>query len=193
MRKKTVLISAAVFVLSLSSYGQMVSLSISSGLFLPKEELYRDIYGQGIPLAVEVRFAIQRTFGLAAGFEYLSASGSALNVNQGDVDFPVHFTMASYPISVYFIYPVGKLAFWAAAGISFHSYKEEWEDLDLDHDGKKTKPFLSSGIEYKIAPRLSVRLSLRYQSIVAERGPYIRRDVDLGGLSVFGGLSLRIL
>ena len=193
MRNKVVLASAAVFFLVLTSYGQMVSLSVSSGLFLPKEELYRDIYGRGIPVAGEVRFAIQRTFGLAAGFEYLSATGTALNVNQGDVDFPVRLTLTSYPVSFYFIYPLGKLAFWASAGISFHSYKEEWEDLDLVHEGKKTKPFLSSGIEYKIVPRLSLRLFLRYQSIVAERGPYIRREVDLGGLSVLGGLSLRIL
>ncbi len=193
MRKKIGLAAAAMLSLGLAGFSQEVSLSLSSGLFFPKEEIFKDIYGRSMPLALEFRIGLSRSVGLAAGIEYSSAKGTALNVDQGDADYPVRFRMISYPVSGYFLVPWGKLSFYAAAGISFHSYKEEWEDLDLTHEGKRTKPFLSAGIEYKMVPRLSVRLFIRYESIAAERSPYIQRKVDLGGLSFFGGLSFRIL
>ncbi|HUU37673.1 MAG TPA: hypothetical protein VMW46_05655 [Candidatus Desulfaltia sp.] len=192
MRKKIGLAAAGVLFLGLTSYSQVVSFSLSSGLFFPKEEIYRDIYGQSMPLVLEVRIGISRYFGLAAGIEYLSDKGPAMNVNQGDTEFPLRFRMISYPVSGYFLYPLGKISLSIGAGISFHSYKEEWEDLDLDHEGNKAKPFMSGGIEYQIAPRLAVRLFLRYESIVTERGTYLPREINLGGLSLLGGLAFRV-
>lgn len=193
MRKRFIVAATSVFFLGLTSYAQVVSLSLSSGLFLPKEEIYRDIYGQSMPLALEVRIGIGRNFGLAAGIEYLSDKGTALNINQGDDAFSLHFRMISYPISGYLVYPRGKLSLSAAAGISIHSYKEEWKDLDHTHEGSRTNPFLSGGIEYHIAPRLAVHLFLRYQSIVTELNPLIQKEINLGGFSLLAGLSLRVL
>jgi hypothetical protein len=191
MRKKIALAAAAVLFLVVTSYPQAVSFSLSSGLLFPKEEIYRDIYGQSVPLALEFRVGLSRNFGLAVGFEYLSDSGTALNINQGDTDFPLRFRMVSYPVSGYFLYPFGKISLSIAAGIGFHSYREEWEDLDLIHEGKRSKPFISGGIEYRFIPRLAVRLFVRYESIATERSPYLQREVNLGGLSLLGGLSFR--
>jgi len=192
MRKKIGLAAAAVLFLGLTSFSQDVSVSLSSGLLFPKEEIFRDIYGQSMPLVLEFRIGISRYFGLAAGIEYLSAKGTALNVNQGDTEYPLRFRMISFPVSGYFLYPMGKISLYVGAGISYHSYKEEWEDLDLDHEGNKAKPFVSGGLEYRIVPRLTVRLFLRYESIVSDRGAYVQREVNLGGLSLLGGLSFRL-
>lgn len=193
MRKGIGLV-AAVLLLSLASPAQNVSLSISSGLYFPQEEMFRDIYGRGTPLAAEIRVGIKRSFGLAVGIEYLSAEGTALNVNQGELDYPLRFRMISCPLSGYFLVPLGQgISLRGAAGFSYHSYKEEWEGLDLDHRGNRTKPFLSAGLEYQVVPRLAIHLLLRYESIAAERGSYIQREVNLGGLSFLGGLTLRIL
>ncbi|MFZ2055438.1 MAG: hypothetical protein WAU81_14715 [Candidatus Aminicenantales bacterium] len=193
MRKKIGLVATAVLFLGLTSYSQVVSLALSSGLFFPKEKIYRDIYGQSMPLVLEFRIGTGRYFGLAAGIEYFSDKGTALNVNQGNAEYPVRFRMTSYPVSGYFLYPLGKISLYVGTGISFHSYKEEWEDLDLNHEGNTAKPFISGGIEYHIVPRLTARLFLRYESIVTERGSYLPREVNLGGLSLLGGLSFRVL
>ncbi len=193
MKKRFILVTVSVFFLCLTSYSQVVSLSFSSGIFLPSEEIYRDIYGQSMPLAMEVRIGIGQSFGLAAGIEYLSDKGTALNINQGDDEFPLRFRMISYPISGYFVYPHGRISLSAAAGISIHSYKEEWEDLDHTHEGSRTNPFLSGRIEYHIAPRLAAHLFLRYESIATELNPLIQKEINLGGFSLLAGLSVRIL
>ncbi|MGB7295076.1 MAG: hypothetical protein WBC70_05750 [Candidatus Aminicenantales bacterium] len=193
MRGKILLGAAAVLLLGLTSSAQVINLSLSSGVHFPKEKIYRDIYGRSTPLALEIRVGISRSFGLAAGIEYLSASGAALNINQGDLDFPLRFRMISYPLSGYFLVSLGQgISLRGAAGISFHSYREEWEDVDLLHEGSTAKPFVSAGIEYAIVPRLAVHLWLRYESIVTEWGPYIQREVNLGGLSLLGGLIFQV-
>jgi hypothetical protein len=192
MRKKIVLSAAAVLFLAVTAYPQAVSVSLSSGLLFPKEEIYKDVYGQSVPLALEFRVGLSRNFGLAVGFEYLSDNGRALNVNQGDIEFPLRFRRISYPVSGYFLIPLGKVSLSIAAGIGFHSYKEEWQDLDLSHEGKRSRPFMSGGIEYRFIPRVAVRLFVRYESIATERSPYLQREVNLGGLSLLGGLSFRL-
>ena len=194
MRKKTGLAALGVLLLSLAASAQMtVGFSLSSGIQFPKEEIYRDIYGRSMPLALEVRVGISRSFGLAAGVEYLSDSGRALNINQGELDFPVRFRKTAYPLSGYFLLPLGqRISLRGAAGISFHSYREEWKDLDLSHEGSTAKPFLSAGLEYAIVARLAVYLWLRYESISTDWGPYIQREVDVGGLSLLAGLTFRI-
>lgn len=189
MRSKITLAAAALAFLAVGAYPQAISFSLSSGLLLPKEEIYRDIYGQSVPVALEFRIGLGRNFGLAGGIEYLSDSGTAFNANQGEVDYPLRFRMISYPVSGYFLYPLGKFSLSLAAGISFHSYKEEWEDLDSSHEGKKSKPFFSGGFEYRFLPRVALRLLVRYESIATERSPFLQREVNLGGFSILGGIT----
>lgn len=192
MKKEIALAAAALLSLGIMAQSQTVSVSASAGFLFPKEKIYRDIYGQSYPFALALRVGISRHFGLSVGIEYLSDSGTALNINQGETEYPLRFRMISYPVSADFLFPLGKISIFIGAGIGFHSYREEWEDWNLTHEGNASKLFFSGGVEFPIVSRVAVRFSVRYEDIVTTRSPYLQRKVSLGGLSLFGGVSFRI-
>jgi opacity protein-like surface antigen len=175
-----------------SLYSQDVFVSLCSGLYLPQDKIYREIYGQSLPLALEVRVGLGRHFGLAAGAEHISDQGSAFNVNQGEDEYPLRFRMTSFPASVYLVYPFSRISAFLGLGLSYHSYEEKWESADLTHTGKKTGIIVYSGAEIRLSSRISARLALRYESIDVETASSVLSGVNLGGISLLGGFSFRL-
>ncbi len=193
MRTARWLAAAALFFLCANAYSRAVVVSLSSGLFFPKEKIYRDVYGQSLPLDLEIRLGIGRHFGLAAGLEFLSDTGRAFNVNQGEDDYPVRLRMVSFPASIYFLYPLAKVSLFLGVGLSYHSYEEKWESAALSHKGKKTNLVAYTGAELRFSSRISARLALRYESIEVEPASVISTRINLGGISLLGGISFRLL
>jgi len=186
----------AVFFLGLCPFAlpQSLSVSVSAGGFFPKDGNYGDIYGTGLPLEFEARLGVFGNFGLAAGVSYLRQTGSAANVDQGPDSYPVDFRMVSFPVSACLLVPLGgTAALFGGAGLSVHSFKETWENVTLEHTGSTTNPFVYAGLEYGFLNRVAGRLTVRYETISAGANPFLVDEVNLGGLTVLVGVSVRLL
>ena len=192
MKKAGLVLVAGWLGLCAHGYAQTVSVGVSSGLFFPQEKTYRDIYGNSLPVEVELRAGLTGNLGFAAGIGYLGDSGQALNINQGPDRYPVRFRRFSFPVSVVLLLPMNDVSLFAGAGMSLHSYEEKWQTAALTHKGTKIKPLAYAGVEYRLLPRLAARLSLRYETISAGKNPSLAKEINLGGLTVLGGVSLKI-
>jgi hypothetical protein len=192
VRRAGVLIAMLIVGLGVDAHSQTLSLGLSSGGFFPKDKTYRDIYGVSLPLEFEARLGLFENFGLAAGVSHIRSGGDAVNVNKGQDRYPVRFRMTSFPLSSYFLFPLGGVTLLGGAGLSVHSYQETWQDLELRHKGKVTRPFVYAGAEHRFLPRLAARLALRYETVNAGRNPFLADEIDLGGLTLLVGVSVRV-
>ena len=192
MKKPGILIGALVLSLSAGVYAQTLSLGVSSGLFFPGDKTYRDVYGKSVPLDFEVRLGLFKYLGLAAGMSYIRDAGQAINVNQGQDVYSVRFRMVSFPLSAYLLFPLNGISLLAGAGMSVHSYEETWQTVPLKHKGNRTKPFVYAGVEYRVLPRVAARLTLRYETIGSGKNPFLANEINLGGLSLLTGVSVRV-
>jgi len=192
LKKAGLIIVAGWLGLGAQGYAQTISVGVSSGLFFPQEKAYRDIYGTSLPFEIEVRAGLTKYLAFAAGMGYLRDSGQALNVNQGPDRYSVEFRRFSFPVSVVLLFPMDNLSLFAGAGMSLHSYEEKWQTITLTHTGTKIKPLAYAGVEYRVLPRVAARLSVRYEIIRAEKNPSLAKELNLGGLTIQGGVSLKI-
>jgi opacity protein-like surface antigen len=100
--------------------------------------------------------------------------------------------MVSFPLSAFLLFPLNGVSLLGGAGVSFHSYEETWQTVSLSHKGNTTKPFVYGGAEFRVLPRVAVRLILRYETISSEKNPYLAYDMNLGGLTALAGVSVRV-
>ena len=192
MKRRAILIVALWLGLSAGLFAQTLSVGVSAGLFFPGNETYQDVYGNSLPLDLDVRLGLTRYLGLAAGVSYVEDSGQAVNVNKGQDSYPVRFRMVSFPFSVYLLVPLDDFSLFAGAGMSVHSFKEEWQTVALSHKGDSTKPLVYAGAEYRFLQRVAARLTLRYETIRAGKNPFLADGINLGGLTLLAGISVRI-
>lgn len=192
MKKPGILWAVLVLGLCVSAYPRTLSLGLSSGLFFAKNTTYWDIYGLSIPLEAELRLGMFRNLGLAAGISCVRDSGQAVNVNRGSDGYPVRIRMVSFPFSAYIQFPLDGVSLVGGAGLSFHSYEETWQTVSISHKGNTTKPFVYAGAECRVLPRIAARLTLRYETITAGKNPFLANEINLGGLTLLAGVSVRI-
>ncbi len=192
MKRPGILIGALLICLGVSARAQSLSLGLGAGGFFPKSQTYRDIYGSGFPIDFELRVGLFRNLGLAAGISYISDSGEALNIDQGPDSYPVRFRMVSFPVSAFLLFPLNGVSLLGGAGVSVHSYEETWQTTSISFKGNTTKPFVYGGIEFRVLPGVAARLTLRYETINAGKNPSLADEINLGGLTVQAGVSVRV-
>lgn len=192
MKRTGILIGALWLGLCANARSQSLSLGLAAGGFFPREQTYRDVYGSSFPLEFEVRFGLIKNLGLAAGVSYINDSGQALNIGQGQDSYAVRFKMVSIPLSAYLLFPLNGLSLFGGAGASVHSYEETWQTVSISNTGNTTKPFIYAGVEFRVLSRVSARLTLRYENIDAGENPALAREINLGGLTLLAGVSVRI-
>jgi hypothetical protein len=192
VKKAGLLVAALFFGFAAGAYSQTLSLGVSAGGFFPKDKTYQEIYGTGLPFDFEAQLRLFRNFGLAAGICYVSQTGDAVNIDSGPDRYPVRFRRVSFPLSAYVFFPLNKVIVLGGAGLSIHSYEEEWETVAMSFKGDMTKPFVYAGLEYGILSWFAARLTIRYESLKAEFNPYMGREINLGGLTLLVGISIRV-
>jgi opacity protein-like surface antigen len=101
--------------------------------------------------------------------------------------------MVSFPASIFLVCPFSRVSVFFGLGFSYHSYEEKWAGMALSHKGNKTSMIAFSGAEVRLSSRISARLALRYESIEVEPSSSLFDRVNLGGVSLLGGFSFRLL
>lgn len=178
--------------MSFAAPAQELSISFAAGSFRASEEAYREIYGAGTPLAADVWLKIKGPVGLAAGYSRLSDKGNALPLGEGETEYPVTFVRTSIPVTVFYQFDLKAVDIRFGAGLGFHSYKENWETVELNYEGHKTSPRFYAAVAFAVLPRLSLFGSVIYDTIRTGAGSLLASDVNLGGLQFLGGVAIRI-
>jgi hypothetical protein len=181
--------SAVVFI-----YPQTLLIRAGGGIMRPQEDSIRKVYGTAFPLTFEAGVRMAKNFGLAVGLDWTSKKGQALALDQGEEQFPVHFEMISVPVSVFYEYsgklgrvPVG-LAF--GLGASWHSYKENWETVELSYQGKKWGPLIYTTADFRLLSRVGLFTSLRWESVSTGQASPLDNKINLGGIMLLAGITL---
>lgn len=192
MKRRVPLGLALGLALAVSAQAQRLSFSLSAGIFSPGQEMYREIYGPGVPLSFEGWLDFGSGFGLSAGVTRLRDSGLAVAVSGGGEEYPLKFERVSIPLTLFFVLRTGGTILRLGAGLAYHSYRESWQTVDLGFEGTKFAPRLSAAFEAPVLGRVSLLFSLAHESIATGIPSPTGRNVTLGGFQVLGGLSFRV-
>lgn len=178
--------------LSVAAPAQEISVSLAAGSFRASEGAYREIFGAGTPLAADVWLKLKGPLGLAVGYGRLVDKGNALPLGEGEAEYPLKFARTSVPVTVFCRFDIKAVDIRLGAGLCFHSYKENWETVDLRYENHKFSPRFYAAMALAVLPRLSLIGSVTYDSIPTGAGSLAASDVNLGGLQLLGGLEIRI-
>ncbi len=193
MKRSAGRILGIIFIAAVPLAAQDVSISLSAGMFFPRHQTYRDIYGTGIPASLEVWAGFGKSVGASAGISFLRQGGSALPVVGGDEEYPLAFRRTSFPLLLYFRFGNEALTFRIGAGMAYHSFREDWDTVDADFKGTAWSFLARAQGEVRLIPRLNFVLSVQTERVApgSDSSPAGGR-IDLGGLTAAVGLSLRI-
>lgn len=183
---------ALVLCLAASARAQGLSLSLSSGAFYARQDVYREIYGTSFPLSVEARFELKGGFGVSAGLIRLRDNGRAVAVDGGGEDYPLRFDRLTIPLTLFLSREIKGVVLLVGAGLAYHSYREKWRTVDLVSEGKRAGPRAFAAVEWPVLGRLSVLATLVYESIGTGVESPLGGQVDLGGMQVLGGIAFRV-
>ena len=171
---------------------QEVSVSFAAGGFFPSSETVRGIYGSGPALSADVWFRLKGPIGFAAGFGRVTDKGLAVAAGGGTASYPLEFRRTTVPVLVFYRIVAGPADLRLGAGLGFHAYRETWTTAGLDFKGRQAAPRFALTASVKIAGRISAFGAAYYESVRTGEGTALDVNVDVGGLQVLGGLSVRI-
>jgi hypothetical protein len=189
--RRLVLAAAAILALGLATAApaQELAVSAAAGGFFPSGYSYDLIYGRSLVLAGDVWFKFRGPFGLATGFSYLSDQGTAIGT--GGEEYVVDFRRRTVPLILFYQLDFGPVGLRAGAGLGFHSVRETWRTVDLDFSGTKTAPRVLLGVSVRVAGPVSFVTYASYDFVRLRKDDY-SDAVDIGGVQVLGGLSVKI-
>lgn len=173
-----------------------LALSASSGMFFPKGEAYRELYGAGIPVSFDTWLTIGNHFGASAGLNYLSDSGTAVPMDGGEDEYPLKFRRLTIPVSVYFeMHPGRTIDLRLGAGLGVHRYEEKWTSLSLEAAGWKVSPRLYVSADWRAVPslaRLAFIGTVAFDTIGVGSGALLADKPNIGGFQILVGASWRL-
>ncbi len=188
------LIGAAILLsLSVAAQAQRLSFSLSAGAFSAGQRSYREIYGPSLSIAFESRCQFKSGLGFSAGLSWLRDQGTAIAVSGEGETYPLSFERFAVPLTLSYAPRLRGAVVRLGAGLAYHDYREEWRTADLGFQGSCWGPRLSASVEVPIVGRLALLGSVIYESIATGVRSPLGDKVDLGGLQVLGGISLRVL
>jgi hypothetical protein len=172
------------------------SVSLSAGLFYPQERAFRVLYGTvQIPVGVHFSYQLSQRIGFLVGYKYLSSSGGTVLIGPGFVQetLPLSFRNSSLRFgATYNVNLAKRSAVFVGGGASYNFFKEKWDVISLSRNGKKFGFFIQTGNAYDLGKRFSILTLLEYTNIPTGKGAKLQEGVNLGGLELALGLSIRL-
>jgi len=190
MKVKKLLFFILFLNISVMCFPEAVSISFSSGYFLPKQKEFKEIYGNGYPLAFEIRINLWKNSGFSAGLEYLNRKGYALGNEENE--YPLRFKMTTIPFTVFYRYPLKRAYLSVGLGASYNTYEERWERVEIEFNDEKWGYFIFYSAEYRIFSKFYLLAHLRYENISTGEGSFLVEDVSLGGMKILAGFSIHL-
>ena len=169
-----------------------VSVSLSFGYFQPKEEAFKDLYGNNkFQLNFSMRYVLKNNLSIYSGLRYLYCNGEteiAGPVFQ-EVKYNLKLKVYSIPVGLIYSHPFKNIHPFLGGGISYNIYREEWDQIGISFEGKSLGYFLTGGVEYFISKKFSLLGRTQFSSIPTKKGSALDENVNLGGTEFSVGLS----
>jgi len=171
------------------------SISLSLGYFLPKEQAFKELYGNHKPqLNLNIRYVLKKNVSLYSGLRYLSCKGETKIVGPEfqEEKYELKFTMYSIPLALIYSSAYKNVHPFFGGGVSYNIYKEEWEEFGISFEGEKLGFFLIGGVEYFIGKRFSFLAGAQYSLISTKQGGKLDENINLGGIELALGISFHL-
>lgn len=171
------------------------SISFSLGYFQPKEDVFKEIYGNNkLQLNLNMRYALIRNISLYSGLRYISCKGETKTVGPEfqEEKYELSFVMYSIPFALLFSSSHRSIHVFLGGGASYNIYKEEWGEFDISFKDEKLGLLLIAGVEYFISNRFSLLAKAQYSSIPTKQGVKLAENINLGGTEVSLGFSFHL-
>jgi len=169
-----------------------ISVSFSFGYFKPKEEAFKDLYGNNkFQLSFSMRYILMKNLSIYSGLRYLSCNGEtkiAEPVFQEE-KYNLKFKMYSIPLGFIYSQPFKNIHPFLGGGISYNIYREKWDQFGISFEDKNLGFFLIGGVEYFISKKFSLLGRTQFSSIPTKKGSKLDENVNLGGTEFSFGLS----
>jgi hypothetical protein len=172
-----------------SGLAQEAGVAVKAGGFFASEAAYREIYGPGVPVAVEIWLKAKGPWGVAAGFSWIEDDGRAVAMEGGEAEYPLAFRRTTIPVVAFYELDLRSVRIRIGAGLGIHRYEEVWLTSDLEFRGDTVSPRFMVSASTRLVGRLSLVGTLVYEKIPTGAGSVLAGDVDLGGFQALGGLS----
>jgi len=206
----TAALTLAVLLLALPAWGQgaaaqspgtaspagPVGLSVTAGVGLPSDDVFRDLYGSTVvPVAAQVDWRIGTSgFGVFGGLRWVSATGEAIAEAPSVAASAerLEFAMTSWRVGPSWSVLRGPWAFGVGAGLAYNSYREEWESAGLRVEDSGVGAVFQGTVERRFTRRLSALLRVEYLLFDADAPEDTGLgSVALGGLDIAAGIGFR--
>lgn len=164
-----------------TAYAGSFSLRATGGYFMPRDQDFKDIYGNGFAYGTELDVGVWKGICVWAGIGYFSGKGE-LTLSQDITKLSIYpffgglkYRFLKPPVSPYI-----------ALGIGYYRYKET-NPLDTV-DGSETGFIGQAGVSLDILRSLSLEAYARYTDCRIQPADL---EANLGGLEVGAGLGFR--
>lgn len=168
------------------------TVSFAAGLSSPRQAEVRDLYGTFRPLAFEARLRLWGGLGVLGGLQSSSREGEAVRLSGSEGAYPLLFTLDSFPVGLFYRVAAPRFAVLVAAGPAYFRYEESWETAGIMDAGRLWGWFGQLAVEVAVFKPVALFAAVRYQDLPCDRGSLLADEVNLGGLSVLGGLTLSL-
>ncbi|MGQ9619328.1 MAG: hypothetical protein ACUVUG_10260 [Candidatus Aminicenantia bacterium] len=167
-----------------------LNFSFSTGYFYPSQREFRDIYGIGNPLSLQISLRLKRNLYISSGYEYTKIRGTA--IGEGEDIYPLRFKISSFPLAIFYRFSFKRLFVSPGFGFIRGYFKEEWETLPLYYSNSKTGYMAFTNFEFKISKNFLIFWSVRVESLRTESSS-LSKSINLGGIKTLAGFSFYFL
>ncbi|MEN8153598.1 MAG: outer membrane beta-barrel protein [Acidobacteriota bacterium] len=159
-----------------------LSLTIGAGIRNVSQNTFETVYGtNNIAYSIDFAFTIKRSFEIFLHSDYLSAKGS--------LEFdPKDSTLTIFPAELGVRIVLGKKLFTPYLGLGGGYYMFKEENFIGTVDESQIGFFGEGGFRFNFKGTFFIDLKLKYNILNYDMNG---TDVDLGGLSYYGGIGIR--
>jgi hypothetical protein len=170
-----------------------LAVSAAVGISSPADESVNQVYaGTHVPWSLDADVRVVGGLSAFAGFRSLAVDGQASGIDPSSgVSDDTRLTTRSIMFGVRIHLGRGRLGFFAGGGTALTSYTETWPDVDSGFSGDVWGPAVHGGVQYRVWRRIGVIGRVDYFRAVTGEGSLLDNDVNLGGLDVSTGVTIR--
>lgn len=186
MRKLTmmlIIISAVAFLNAMEDSSQKkLRLTIGAGIRNVSQSTFEAVYGtNNLTYSLDIAYKVGRSFEVFLHSDYLSAKGS--------LDFdPKATTLTIFPAELGVRFVLGEKKFLPYIGLGGGYYMLKEENFIGSVDENKFGFFGEGGFCFNFNKTFFIDLKLKYNILNYDLNG---TDIDLGGLSYYGGIGIR--
>jgi hypothetical protein len=171
-----------------------VDVSVAAGVFVASDAAVSAVYpGTKMPITVSADVNLARYLSVFAGGRFLKTTGhpvpadSATGAPESEVDLRVRAVVFGARAH----YRRGRVDATAGVGAAYSSYTESWAGTSESVSGSAWGPVLDAGFAFGLSRRFAAIGRVEWSRVATGQGSLGSPSVQLGGVDVLGGISVR--